>query len=54
MGETTIGRRKELLRVTAKWQGLADAYTATLERVKPQTGAKSRPAMQALVWVSYL
>ena len=33
--------------------GLANAYGATIERIKVQSGDKSRLGMEALMWISY-
>jgi len=33
--------------------GLEDAYVATIERTKAQTGDKWRPGMEALMWISH-
>jgi len=42
-----------MLHAMTKGESLGDAYTATLARMKAQTGGKSRLAMQALMWVSH-
>ena len=36
-----------------KGQGLGDAYTATLGRIKSLNGSKSRLGMEALMWISH-
>ena len=36
-----------------KGQGLGDAYTATLTRIKSLNGSKSRLGMEALMWISH-
>ena len=51
MGEITIHQRRKMLHTMTKGESLGDAYTATLARMKAQTGGKSRLAMQALMWV---
>ena len=33
--------------------GLGDAYGATIERIKAQSGDKSRLGMEALMWISH-
>lgn len=53
MGEVTIHQRRKMLHAMTKGESLGDAYTATLARMKAQTGGKSRLAMQALMWVLY-
>ena len=52
LDETTVYDRREQLRRMTKDGGLGDAYGVTLERIKEQSGGKSRLAMAALMWIS--
>ena len=49
----TIGQRRKKLKEMARGNGLRDAYTATLTRLKAQKGNKSVLGQKALTWVSY-
>jgi len=49
----TIRRRRKKLEEMAGGNGLSDAYTATLTRLKAQRGNKSVLGLRALMWVSY-
>jgi len=51
--ESTVYRRRERLSRMANGLGLGDAYGATIERIKVQSGDKSRLGMEALMWVSH-
>ncbi|RPA91564.1 hypothetical protein L873DRAFT_1655693, partial [Choiromyces venosus 120613-1] len=53
LGETTISKRRKILNEMTKRQNVGDVYTATLERIKAQSGSKSRLAMDALMWISH-
>ena len=53
LGEVTIGQRRKKLAEIARGNGLSDAYTATLTRLKTQKGNKSVLGQKALIWVSY-
>ena len=49
--ETTIHRRRQKLSALA--DGLGDAYSATLGRIKGEGGEKTRLGLAALMWVSH-
>ena len=49
----TIGQRRKKLREMARGNGLSDAYTATLSRLKAQKGNKSVLGLNVLMWVLY-
>jgi len=51
--ESTIYRRRERLSRMTDGLGLGDAYRMTIERIKMQSGDKSRLGMAALMWVSH-
>ena len=53
LGEVTIAQRRKKLEKMARGNGLSDAYTATLRRLKEQKGNKSVLGMKVLMWVSY-
>ena len=53
LGEITLTRRRKKLDEMTKGEGLGDAYTATLSRVKVQPGSKSKMGMEVLMWVSH-
>ena len=53
LGEVTIGLRRKKLEEMARGNGLSDAYTATLTRMKGQKGNKSVPGFKVLKWVLY-
>jgi len=53
LGEVTIRQRRKKLEEMAEGNGLSDAYTATLTRVKGQKGNKSVLGVKVLMWVSY-
>lgn len=53
LGEVTIRQRKRKLEEMAQGDGLSDAYTATINRVKAQKGNKSALGMKVLAWVFY-
>jgi len=52
LDETTIYQRREQLKRMTNGRGLGDAYTVTLDRIKSQSGGKSRLGMAALMWIS--
>ena len=52
LDETTIYDRREQLKKMTNGHGLGDAYHATLDRMKAQSGGKSRFGMAALMWIS--
>ena len=54
LGEVTIGLRRKELEEMARGNGLSDAYTATLTRMKGQKGTKSVIGLKVLKWVLYL
>ena len=51
LGGITIGQRRNKLREMARGNGLSDAYTATLRRLKAQEGDKSVLGLNVLMWV---
>ena len=51
--EVTIYKRRKRLEEMVTGQGLGDAYTATLTRIKSLNGSKSRLGMEALMWISH-
>jgi len=53
LGEVTIRQRRKKLEEMLEGNGLSDAYTATLTRVKGQKGNKSVLGVKVLMWVSY-
>jgi len=53
LGEVTISRRRKKLEEMARGNGLSDAYTATLTRLKGQKGNKSVLGWKVLMWVLY-
>ena len=53
LGEVTIRRRKKKLEGITQGNGLSDAYTATLSRLKAQKGYKSVLGLKVLMWVLY-
>ena len=53
LGEVTIGLRRKKLEEMARGNGLSDAYTATLARMKGQKGNKSVLRLKVLKWVLY-
>ena len=53
LGEMTIGLRREKLEEMARGNGLSDAYTATLARLKVQKGNKAAVGLKVLKWVLY-
>ena len=53
LGEVTIRSRRRKLEQMTLGNGLSDAYTATLARLKAQKGEKSVLGLKALMWVVY-
>jgi len=53
LGELTPYQRRRKLDEMTKGDGLSDAYTATLSRIKAQHSSRSRLGMQVLMWVSH-
>src|SRR5437588_9922141 len=53
LGEVTIRQRRKKLEEMTKGNGLGDAYTATLTRLKAQKGNKSTSGLKVLMWVLY-
>ena len=53
LGEVTIRRRRRKLEEMTKGNGLRDAYTATLSRLRAQKGYKSVLGLKVLMWVLY-
>jgi len=51
--EVTICRRRKKLEEVAQGNGLSDAYTASLARLRGQKGTKSLLGMKVLMWVLY-
>jgi len=52
-GEITLPRRRRKLNEMSKGEGLGDAYTGTLSRMKAQPGGRSKLGMEVLMWVSH-
>ena len=53
LAEVTISRRRKKLEEMARGNGLSDAYTTTLTRLKGQKGNKSALGLKVLMWVLY-
>ena len=53
LGEMTLRRRRKKLDDMTKGEGLGDAYSVTLSRVKAQQGSRSKLGMEVLMWVSH-
>src|SRR5205807_2578820 len=53
LGEVTISQRRKKLEEMARGNGLSDAYTATLTRLKAQKGNRSILGLKVLMWVMY-
>jgi len=53
LGEVTIGQRRKKLQEMTRGDGLGDAYTATVTRLKGQKGNKSILGLKVLMWVLY-
>ena len=53
LGEATLTRRRKKLEKITKGDGLGDAYTATLSRIKALEGGGSKLGMEVLMWVSH-
>ena len=53
LGEVTIRQRRRKLEEMAQGNGLSDAYTATLSRLRAQKGYKSVLGLEVLMWVLY-
>jgi len=53
LGEVTIRQRRKKLEAMTQGNGLSEAYTATLTRLKAQKGYKSVLGLKALMWVLY-
>jgi len=53
LGEVTIRQRRKKLEEMVHGNGLSDAYTETLTRVKAQKGNKSVLGVKVLMWVLY-
>ena len=53
LGGVTIGQRRKILQEMARGNGLSDAYTATITRLKAQKGNRPGLGLQALMWVLY-
>jgi len=49
----TIGQRRKKLEEMARGNGLSDAYTTTLTRLRAQKGNKSGLGLKVLMWVLY-
>ena len=52
MAQSTIRRRREVLRQMTSGQGVSGAYAATLERIMGHGGDKGELGMGVLMWVS--
>jgi len=53
LAEVTIRQRRKKLEDMSQGNGLDDAYTATLTRLRAQKGNKSALGLKVLMWVSY-
>ena len=53
LGEVTIRQRRRKLEEMTQGNGLGDAYTGTLTRLKAQKGNKSILGLKVLMWVLY-
>ena len=53
LGEITLTRRRKKLDEMTKGDGLGDAYTETLSRMKAQPGSRSKLGMEVILWISY-
>ena len=53
LGEVTIRQRRKKLNEMTQGNGLSDAYTETLSRLKAQRGYKSVLGLKVLMWVLY-
>jgi len=53
LGEVTIRQRRKKVEEMTLGDGLNDAYTATLSRLKVQKGYKSVLGVKVLMWVLY-
>jgi len=53
LGAVTIRQRREKLEEMTQGNGLSDAYTATITRLKAQKGDKSALGLKVLMWVVY-
>ena len=53
LGGITIGQRRKILQEMARGNGLGDAYTANLTRLKAQKGNRAELGQKALMWVLY-
>jgi len=51
--EVTIHQRERKLDEMIQGNGLRDAYSVTLARIKAQKGSKSRVGMEVLMWLSH-
>ena len=51
--KSTIYRRRERLGRVADRLGLGEVYGGTIERIRAQSGDRSRLGMEALMWVSH-
>ena len=53
LGEITLSRRRRKLDEMTRGEGLGDAYTGTISRIKAQPGGRSKLGMEVLMWVSH-
>ena len=53
LGELTLTRRRKKLEEMTRGEGLGDAYTATLSRIRAQQRTRSKLGMEVLIWVSH-
>ena len=51
LGGVTIGQGRKKLEGMARGNGLSDAYTSTLKRLKTQKGGESELGLKVLMWV---
>ena len=53
LDQVTVGQRRKKLEEMTQGNGLSDAYTETLTRLKGQKGNRPRLGLRALMWVLY-
>jgi len=53
LGEVTLHRRRRKLNEMTKGEGLGEAYSVTISRIKVQQRSMSKLGMEVLMWVSH-
>jgi len=53
LGETTIHRRREKLKLISSGRDVGGVYNATLGRIKAQEKDRARLGMEAIMWIAY-